>query len=290
MQMPWFPFRYISWFDLHRGELLHSHQQTSKAHVWKASCASWTSKGESCHHQTFPWFSKTPFGRMTFRWTQMLKQTLYVFLFKWRASGKFQVEKLDNVWRPHLKSLPPNCYMSQNKTFTRNLQTLEKLSYTNLKFDLKLVTLAKNSLWHIWNLKLSITWETCLAHTSNFNVETLNNLKNFLSHIFSNFNIETFNNLKNSCSHTLHLKLKEHSCTLENLQHFEEVSSTPPTHLEKLQAPCMPPLGNELTLTLQTKNPYLKRILSFLLCTTSSKPFTICCFNTMSILLLNVGP
>jgi hypothetical protein len=36
------------------------------------------------------------------------------------------------------------------------------------------------------------------------------------------------------------LKLKdfeEHSSTLKNLQHFEEVSSTPPTHLEKLQAP-----------------------------------------------------
>jgi hypothetical protein len=147
----------------------------------------------------------------------MLKQTLYVFLFKWRASEKFQVQKLDNVWRPHLKSLPPNCYMSQNKTFTRNLQTLEKLSYTNLKFDLKLVTLAKNFFWHIWNLKLSITWETCLAHT-NFNVETLNNLKNSLSHTFSNFNIETFNNLKNSCSHTLHLKFKAHLKTYNTLK------------------------------------------------------------------------
>jgi hypothetical protein len=37
-------------------------------------------------------------------------------------------------------------YMSQNKTFTRNLQTLEKISCTNLKFGLKLVGLSNNSL------------------------------------------------------------------------------------------------------------------------------------------------
>jgi hypothetical protein len=49
-------------------------------------------------------------------------------------------------------------------------------------------------------------------------------------------------------------RLEEHFSTLRNLQHFEEVSSTPHTHLEKLQAPCMPPLGNELPLTLQNKN------------------------------------
>jgi hypothetical protein len=36
--------------------------------------------------------------------------------------------------------------MSQNKTFTRNPQTFEKLVYINLKFDLKLVALAMNSL------------------------------------------------------------------------------------------------------------------------------------------------
>ncbi len=62
---------------------------------------------------------------------------------------------------------------------------------------------------------------------------------------------------------TWNLKTWEHSSTLKNLQHFEEVSSTPPTHLEKLQALCMPPLGNELPLTLQTKNLLSKRILSF---------------------------
>jgi hypothetical protein len=58
-------------------------------------------------------------------------------------------------------------------------------------------------------------------------------------------------------------RLEEHSSTLKNLQHFEKVSSTPRTHLEKLQALCMPPLGNELPLTLQTKNLVSKRILSF---------------------------
>jgi hypothetical protein len=60
--------------------------------------------------------------------------------------------------------------------------------------------------------------------------------------------------------------LEEHYFTFENLQHFEEVSSTPPIHLKKLQALCMPPLGNELPLTLQTKKPSLKTILSFFLC------------------------
>jgi hypothetical protein len=96
--------------------------------------------------------------------------------------GKFQVEKLVNVWKPHLKSLPLNCYMSQNKTFTINLQTFENLSCTNLKFDLKLLTLANNSLWHTWNLKLSTTWKTSLTHTSNFNIESFNNLKNSSTH------------------------------------------------------------------------------------------------------------
>ncbi len=86
--MPLSPFRYNSWFNLYHLELLHCHQQTSKAHAWKASCASWTSKGESCHHQTFPWLSKTPFGGMTFGVSRMLKQTLYVFIFKINTSEK----------------------------------------------------------------------------------------------------------------------------------------------------------------------------------------------------------
>jgi hypothetical protein len=114
--------------------------------------------------------------------------------------GEFEVEKLVNVWRPHLKSLPFNGYMSQNKTFTRNPQTFEKLSCTNLKFGLKLIGLAKNSLWHTWNLNLSTTWKN-FSYTSNFNVETFNNSKNSPPHTFSNFNVENLKNLKNFLSH-----------------------------------------------------------------------------------------
>jgi hypothetical protein len=69
-----------------------------------------------------------------------------------------------------------------------------------LKFGLKLVGLAKNSLWHTWNLNLSTTWKN-FSYTSNFNVETFNNSKNSLPHTFSNFNIENLKNLKNSVSH-----------------------------------------------------------------------------------------
>jgi hypothetical protein len=204
--------------------------------------------------------------------------------------GKFQVEKLVNVWRPHLKSLPLNCYMSQNKTFIRNLQTFEKSSCTNLKFD----------------LKLNIGKEFSLTHLK---LEAFNNMKNLsCTHLkLQRWNFQQLEEL--SSTHFLKLecwnsqqlekhssklekhfsKLEKHSSTLENLQHFEEISSTCPTHLEKLQAPCMSPLGNELPLTLQTKKPSLKRILSFLLCNTSSKPFTTSCSNTMSFLLLGVG-
>jgi hypothetical protein len=39
------------------------------------SWAFWTSKGESCRHQTFPWLSRTPFEKKTF-WTQMLKLSM----------------------------------------------------------------------------------------------------------------------------------------------------------------------------------------------------------------------
>jgi hypothetical protein len=39
------------------------------------------------------------------------------------------------------------------------------------------------------------------SYTSNFNVETFNNSKNSILHIFSNFNVENLKNLKNSLSH-----------------------------------------------------------------------------------------
>ncbi len=93
----------------------------------------------------------------------------------------------------------------------------------------------------------------------------------------SNFNVGNLKNLKNSLSHfwTWNLKLKDLKNTLPHLRTYNTLKkslSTPPTHMEKLQAPCMPPLGNELPLTLQSKKPCLKTILSFFffLCNTSS--------------------
>jgi hypothetical protein len=103
--------------------------------------------------------------------TNVKTNTLYFFYSNELQVGKFQLEKLVNVWKPHLKFLPLNCYMSQNKTFTKTLQTLEKLACTNLKFDLKLVTLAKNSLWHM-------------------KLEAFNNLKNLS---YRHFNLEGWN-------------------------------------------------------------------------------------------------
>jgi hypothetical protein len=112
-----------------------------------------------------------------------------------------------------------------------NLQTLEKLCCTNLKFDLKLITLAKNCLWHTWNLKFSTTWNTFLTHTSNFNVETFNNSKNSLPHTFLNLNVETLNNLKKTLPHLKtynilkkflpHLSFIWKSCKLFVCHHLE---------------------------------------------------------------------
>ncbi len=92
-------------------------------------------------------------------------------------------------------------YVSKQNLYKKPL-TLEKKICTNLKFDLKLVKLVKNSLWHTWNLKLSTAGKTSFAHISNFNIETFNNFKNSLPHTFSNFNVETFNNSKNYLPHT----------------------------------------------------------------------------------------
>ncbi len=90
-------------FHLHHGELLHSHQRTSKAHAWKALCASWTSKGESYHHQTFSWLSKTPFGKKIFCFNINSKiNTLCLFIQMKLQVGKLQFENLlmleDLVW------------------------------------------------------------------------------------------------------------------------------------------------------------------------------------------------
>jgi hypothetical protein len=96
---------------------------------------------------------------------------------KW---GNFKLKNLlmFEVFTWNLSHSIATCH--KTKTLQETLKHLKKISCTNLKFDLKLVTFAKNSLWHIWNLKLSRTWKTSLAHTSNVNVETLNNSKNFL--------------------------------------------------------------------------------------------------------------
>jgi hypothetical protein len=123
--------------------------------------------------------------------------------------GKFEVEKLANVVRPHLKSLPLNCYMLRNKNLCKKLSNIWKLSCTNVKFDLKLVTLTKNfTLTHLKleafnNLKnLSCT----LSQTSTLQLTTI---RRSLFHTFSNLNVESLNNSK------------KHSSTFENLQHFD---------------------------------------------------------------------
>ncbi len=124
----------------------------------------------------------------------------------------------------------------QNKTFTRNPQTLEKLSCTNLKFGLKLVGLAKNSLWHTWNLNLSTTWRILfhslsqtstlktsktwrtLFHTFELKTWNLKTLKNTLPHL------RTYNTLKKSLPH---LPLTWKSCKLLVGHHFEKNSHSP---------------------------------------------------------------
>ncbi len=103
-----------------------------------------------------------------------------IVCFSIQMKCKWEISKLKNllmfedlIW--NLSHSIAICH--KIKPFTGNPQTLEKLSCTNLKFDLKLVILAKNSLRHTWNSKLSTTWKTSLVHTfSNFNVETFNNL------------------------------------------------------------------------------------------------------------------
>jgi len=169
------------------------------------------------------------------RWPKLQPSYNWVHLITGFFSGHTILYMLDFVWSNSCNlfvrtrgTLIANV-MSQNKTFIRNLQTLEKISCTNLKFDLKLVTLARNYLWHTWNLKLSTTWKTFLAHTSNLKVETLNNLKNSLSHTFSNF-------MKPSITwriffHTLwisNLKLKDLKNTLPHLRIYNTLKKSLP--------------------------------------------------------------
>jgi hypothetical protein len=94
---------------------------------------------------------------------------------------------------------------------------------------------------HFQNFRINFP-KTCtrnlknFSYTSNFNVETFNNSKNSLPHIFSNFNVENFKNLKlkdlkNTLPHlrtynTLkksipHLPLTWKSCKLLVCHHLE---------------------------------------------------------------------
>ncbi len=88
------------------------------------------------------------------------------------------------------------------------------------------------SLWDTWNLKLSTTWKH-LFHTPQ----------------------------------TSKLKLSKNWRTFFHIWEFItfiKISSTPPTHLETLQVPYMPPLGNGLPFTLQPcKLKTFKRISPF---------------------------
>jgi hypothetical protein len=115
---------------------------------------------------------------------------LFYFLFKWITSGKLQVQKISNVWKPHFKSFSFNRYMWQNKTFTKK----------------------PLNIWKNFLHKLEISFETynnckylCLAHLK---LEAFNNLKTSLPQT-SNFNVETFNILKNSFTHTWNLNIQK---------------------------------------------------------------------------------
>jgi hypothetical protein len=66
---------------------------------------------------------------------------------------------------------------------------------------------------------------------------------------------------------------------LKNLKHLEEISFTPPTHLE---------MDSYSFCNLANKKASLKRIHPFYVM--QVKPLTISCSNTMSFLLLGVGP
>ncbi len=155
-------------------------------------------------------------------------------------------------------------YVTKQNFYNKTFKHL-KYFFTRLKFHLKFATMANISLWHTWNLKLSSTHFFKLQHWN-------------------------FQQLKELSSAYLKLKkLKNIFSHLKTYNTFEEISSTPPTHLEMLQIPCMSPLGNGLTLILQIKTFFSKRF-SLFVRNTSSKPFTTSCFNTMSFLLLSMNP
>jgi hypothetical protein len=140
---------------------------------------------------------------------------------------KFQVEKLANVWRPHFKSLPLNCYMSQNKTFTKKPSNTWKTFLHKLEISLETCNNGKE--FSLTHLKFEVLYnlKTYFQHTSNFNVETFNNLKNFLPHTFNlklknlkniHPHLKTYNTLKKSLPH---LPFTWKCCTLLVCHHLE---------------------------------------------------------------------
>jgi len=144
MQKLWSFFRCNRPLQLLHLTRWHSHQQISKTHVWKASCTFWTSEGESCHHQTFPWLSRIPFEKKTF-WTQMLQQTL-----SWKIESFGRKSLTPHVNLKRKTSITCKSFITQAWNFTWNLQQWEKLSLTHLKL-------------HAFNNSKSF-----LPHTSNF--------------------------------------------------------------------------------------------------------------------------
>ncbi len=132
--------------------------------------------------------------------------------------GKFRIEKLVNVWIPHLKSLPLNHYMSQKKTFTRKPSNTWKFSYTNLKFHLKLAIMAKNSFWHTWNLKLS-TWKPLFHTPQNSTLKLSTTWRTFFHTFFETSTLKLSTNQK-TLLHTFQLKTWNLKNTLPHLKTY----------------------------------------------------------------------
>jgi hypothetical protein len=87
-----------------------------------------SSKDESCHHQTSPWLSRTPFEKKTF-WTQMLQQTLS--------------QKIESFRR---KSLTPHVNLKGKTSITCKSFIMQAWNFT---WNLQLSKNLKKSLQHL---------------------------------------------------------------------------------------------------------------------------------------------
>jgi hypothetical protein len=129
----------------------------------------------------------------------------------------------DSIWKEDILNMnaTTNILSKDWKLWKKSLTT-----HVNLKGKKKVLSLAnlhkletcnnaKNSLWPIWNFTLSIT-QRAFFHT----LQTFNELKNSFAHTFT-LKLDTFKKLwRTSFSH------------LKNLEHLEEISSTPPSQLK----------------------------------------------------------